>query len=48
MPTTGETSMLVAVDAPAERARLPDALKNMIRIPGGTFRVGSDKHDPLK
>jgi formylglycine-generating enzyme required for sulfatase activity len=36
--------MLVHGETQPVSARTPGALPDMIRIPGGTFRIGSDKH----
>src|SRR5215469_4133753 len=38
--------MLATIDAQLESRGAPSALQDMIRVPGGTFRMGSDKHYP--
>ena len=38
--------MLATVDAQLESRSTASALHDMIRVPGGTFRMGSDKHYP--
>ena len=36
----------ITLTEPAEAARSPDPLAGMVRIPGRTFRMGSDRHYP--
>ncbi len=46
MPTIAAEAIAADASAPAPLRDFPDTLDGMTQIPGGTFRMGSDKHYP--